>query len=407
MIDVAEALLRLEAAVEPLEIEEVALDDAWGRALAADVCADRDFPPADRSAMDGYAVRSADVPRAGGWLKVTGEISAGQPAGATRVGPEQAVRIMTGAIVPPGADAVIEVERAREEPSGGRVWIAEPPAPGRHIRRRGEDLRAGTVALRAGDGIGAAEIAALAAVGCSRVRVFRRPDVRVLATGDEIVEPERAPADHQLRNSNAFALLAQLRELGLRGRYLGIAADDRPALDRLLEPALGGDVLLVSGGVSAGARDLVGPALDAHGFERLFHKVAMRPGKPLLAGRRGRCLVFGLPGNPLSTFTCFTVFGAPMLRRLMGHRRWRSAELPATLAAPLRANPGLRTYHLARIEAGGQGLVAAAVRTAGSGDVLALARANGFIVTGPEAGDLPAGAPVGAVPWPGCRLAGS
>jgi molybdopterin molybdotransferase len=301
--------------------------------------------------------------------------------------------------VPPGADAVVMVEQTEERRDERRVKIDDVPHPGQHIRRQGDDIERGRTAMEPGAPIHAAEIATLASVGHTTVRVHRTPVVHVLSTGDEIVEPDRTPARHQVRNSNARALLAQLADLGIAGRYLGIASDEHNVLDPLLGRGLEGDALLVTGGVSAGKYDLVGDALAAKGMRKLFHKVAVKPGKPLLAGRRDDCLVLGLPGNPVSTFTCFAVFVAPMLRRMLGYRRWENRSMLAVLTEPLRERGGRETYHLARIEPGPEGLVAQCVRNAGSGDVLALARANGFVVSPVGGASHAAGASVPALLW--------
>ncbi len=398
MISVAEALDLLERESAPLEITTVPLAQAGGRVLAQPVAADRDFPPTDRSAMDGFAVRAADVVRRGAVLELVGEVRAGQPLGQLRLEAGQAARIMTGGIVPPGADAIVMVEKTAEVDGGRRVRIDDEVRRGQHVRVRGQDLACGRQVLEPGTPIRAAEIATLASVGQASVRVHATPVVHVLATGDEIVEPDRRPQEHQVRNSNAHALLGQLAEAGIAACYLGIAGDEPQPLRQAIVRGLAGDLLLITGGVSVGRYDLVHDALCAEGMRLLFHGVSMKPGKPLLAGRCGRCLVLGLPGNPLSTFTCFVVFVAPVLRRLLGHRRWSNRCLPATLDEPLDAPPGRETYHLARLEQGADGLVARVVPSTGSGDVLALARANAFIVT-PRAGAcLAAGAVTPVLP---------
>jgi molybdopterin molybdotransferase len=224
--------------------------------------------------------------------------------------------------------------------------------------------------------------------------------VHVLSTGDELVEPVAVPRGHELRNSNAPALAAQLAELGLAARYLGIAGDRREELGRQVQRGLDGDVLLVTGGVSAGAYDLVRASLATTAFEPAFHGVAVRPGQPLLVGTCGACLVFGLPGNPLSTFTTFAVFVAPALRRLLGYRSWSSRRLPARLTERLVGRPGRETYHLACLKSTARGLVAHRVASMGSGDVLALARADGFIVTPAQGGSYAPGATVETLAWP-------
>jgi molybdopterin molybdotransferase len=398
MIPVDEAKRLILDDVDRLDVIEVGLDEARGRVLAEEVHADRDFPPTDRSAMDGFAVRSEDIPRTGAMLEIADEIRAGQTVGGITVGAGQAVRIMTGAIIPPGADAVVMVEVAESVP-GNRVKIPGPPEPGQHIRRRAEDLRAGERVIRRGAPIDAAEIATLTSVGHTRVRVHRPPVVRVLSTGDEIIDPEDRPDDHQIRNSNAWSLLAQLAEMGLAGENLGVAPDSRDGLAAALERGLEADLLLITGGVSMGEYDLVGEALTAAGVRLLFHKVAIRPGKPILVGRRDDCLVVGLPGNPVSTFTGFAVFIAPALRKMMGYASWDNLEVRATLAERLRRKPGRTGYHLARVAYEDRGFVAMPVRNTGSGDVLSMVRANAFVISPAGAHSLDPGTEVPVLLW--------
>lgn len=399
MITVPEAVDRLLAAAAPLPAVEAASQAALGLTLAGDVHADRDAPPSDRSAMDGFAVRASDVVEVPATLRVSGEVRAGESGTGVRVTPGACVRIFTGAVVPEGADAVVMVEHTVEDRAAGSVRVEEAAPPGQHIRRRGEDRRAGEIVVSRGTVLRPAEIAALAAVGSTRVPVVPRPSVAVGSTGDEIVEIERAPAPHEIRNSNAAMLLALLAREGLPGRFLGIARDDALSLDVLFAQGLAHDVLLLTGGVSVGEYDLVGEALARRGAEVLFHTVAMRPGKPILAARCGRTLVLGLPGNPLSAFTAFQVFAAPALRRLAGHPHPVPAPVAARLSAPLPRRPGRRTYALASLAHRGGELIATPVRSASSGDVFALARANAFVVM--EGGDQPieAGAIVDVLPW--------
>jgi molybdopterin molybdotransferase len=406
MIDLQRARELLFREVRSLGDETVPVDRSFGRLLRQAVLADRDFPPTDRSAMDGYAVRSSDLRSGERELEVIGESRAGSPDAQLRVGAGQAVRIMTGGVVPPGADAVVMVERTREKGSRGRVSVDDQPEPGQHIRPRGEDLRQGETAIEAGVEIGAPELAAFAAVGASEVRVSRLPEVGVLATGDEIVEPDQNPLPHQLRNSNSPALLAQLRAMGLEGRYLGIANDRREDLRARIARGLAGDCLLISGGVSVGEYDLVGSVLAEQGLRLFFHKVSIKPGKPVLAGRCGDCLVLGLPGNPVSTFVAFLLFAAPALRRMMGYRQWDDAQLTAELERPLRAKPGRQTFHLARLRAEQGKLKARLAGSRGSGDVLSLIRANGLLITGAEGADLPVGARLPALLWRDFHLRG-
>ncbi len=399
MITVQQASKILDAAAERLEPEQVGLREAPGRILGSEVLADRDQPPADRSAMDGFAVRAGDLPQPGRTLKVIGEVRAGAAGEELNVGRDQAVRIMTGAIVPPGADAVVMVERTEEDRESGTVRILERSVAGQHIRVRGEEALAGARLLAPGCRIRAAEMATLASVGLSRVTVFRRPAVAVLSTGDEVVEPEITPADYQVRNSNAVTLMTQLREVGIEGRYLGIAPDRPDRLREQLLDGVGSDLLLLTGGVSMGEYDLVAEALREIGMELLFHKVRVKPGKPILAGRAGRCVVLGLPGNPVSAFTGFAIFAAPLLRRIGGLSQWRNREVAARVLEPLPARPGRTTYHL--VQAGFRdGLCTVRpTRSRGSGDVAALARANAFAITPGEPGGAPEGAVVPALFW--------
>ncbi len=399
MLDPAEALAMLLDAVPALDAVEVPLARTLGRRLAEPVVADRNFPPTDRSAMDGFAVRAADCALTACTLRVTGEVRAGQDTESTSIGAGEAMRIFTGGVVPRGADAVVMVELVAEDSASGTVLVKERPVPGQNVRRKGEDRRAGETVAEPGEIVRAAEVAALAAVGCARVRVVRPPVVAVISTGDELVETEATPALHQVRNSNAAMLLAQLASIRIDARHLGIAGDDPAALDAMIADGLTGDVLVLSGGVSVGAYDLVGAALVRAGCDVLFHKVAMRPGKPIMAAKRGGCLVLGLPGNPVSAFTGFHVFVQPALRKLMGDPQPVAAPIRATLLAPLRRKPGRLTYHLAALSWREGRPFVAPVASVSSGDVLSLVRANAFVVATGDPRPIPAGDEVDVEAW--------
>jgi molybdenum cofactor synthesis domain-containing protein len=291
------------------------------------------------------------------------------------------------------------VEDTTTDDTAGTVKVGRRVRPGQHVRLRASDLREGETILEPGVPIHAAEMAALTSVGATRIHIHRPPTVGVLSTGDEIIEPDGTPEPHQVRNSNAGTLLAQLREVGLWGVYLGNAGDSQRELADRLEQGLSGDVLLISGGVSVGDYDLVGKALERAGVELLFHKVAVKPGKPILAGRRGGCLVIGLPGNPVSVLTSFAVFVAPALRKMMGYRRWQNREVRVTLDRPLSCRPGRTTYHLARITWNDGRYEGHRVSTTGSGDVLSMARANGFLVSPEQGGDFAPGDELAALLW--------
>ena len=319
MIPVEEALEIVLREAPALPFEEVALDDALSRVLAEDVASDSDLPPFDRAAMDGYALRAADVAGAPAALEVVGEVRAGQWPDLT-VGPGQAVRIMTGAPVPPGADAVQQVEKTQPLDEF-RVTILSAVAEGANVAPRGSEVRAGDVVLARGRVIDPAAIAVLASAGRARVRVARRPVVALLVTGDEIVEVSATPAPGQIRNSNGPAVAAQARLAGAEVRLLGVAPDRQDAIAQALRAGLAADVLVVSGGVSAGDYDLVEPALLELGATFLFTKVAVKPGAPLVFGRRGATLVFGLPGNPVSAQVTFDLFVRPALLKMQGATR--------------------------------------------------------------------------------------
>jgi molybdopterin molybdotransferase len=309
------------------------------------------------------------------------------------------VRVFTGAVVPPGADAVVMVERTREDAAAGTVTLDVAVRAGEHVRPRGQDLKRGASVLEPGARIDAAEIAALAAVGCTAPTVYRRPRVRVVSTGDELVEPGERPAAHQVRNSNGPMLLACLAELGIEGELLGNAPDEPRALAKLLRRASDGDALLISGGVSVGRYDLVRGALEDAGMRTLFHGVAMKPGKPVLAGLRDGCLVLGLPGNPVSSLAGFALLAAPALRRMMGYRRPDNVTLNARLERAIRTRPGRKTFHLARVESVAGELSACRAASTGSGDVLSMSRANGWIVSETDEGELAAGDRVPVMLW--------
>jgi len=398
LLTVSEALERVLQAATPLPPEEVPFREAAGRALSADVVAPFDMPPFDRSAMDGYAVRSADAGTAGVTLEVIGEIPAGHP-GDIPVGPGQAARIMTGAPIPPGADAVQMVERVEALEEGHRVRLAAGVIPGENVRHRGEEFRAGSVVLRAGIPIRAAETALLATLGIVRVPARRAPRVALLATGDELVEPDRLPLPHQIRNSNAYALESVLKDLRLPSIYLGIAPDEPAALAAAVRRGLEADVFCLSGGVSVGDYDFAEDALRGEGVEVLFHGVAVKPGKPLLFGRKGATLVFGLPGNPVSSLCDFSLFAVPALRRMLGFADPRHREVEGVLIEEIRQKPGREWYAPARAEWRDGAWRVAPVPTRGSADLAAVCRANCWLIVPAEVSAVPAGSKVGLLLW--------
>jgi molybdopterin molybdotransferase len=343
MITVDEAVSAVLARAGVLEDEFVDLDGALGRVLAEDVESGADLPPFDKSAVDGFALRSRDAAEAPVTLRMKAVLSAGEIwAGA--VGEGECVKIMTGAPLPKGADSVVMVEdtespalkphadmpraggpKAGESYTGvgassdsGAVLVKKKAVPGGNVCVRGEDIKKGETVLAKGDVILAPEIAVLASAGRSGARVVRPPEVGVLTTGSEILEPGSSLGPGKIWNSNGPMLAALSRAAGCRVEYLGIAGDDREALRRLFTRGFEKDLLLVSGGVSMGDYDLVPQVLKDEGVEILFHKVRVKPGKPLLFARRGKCLVFGIPGNPVSNFVVFHLFIRPAIDKMSG-----------------------------------------------------------------------------------------
>lgn len=404
LLPVAEALRIIVADAEPLGAEAVDLAMAAGRVLAERIVAADPMPPFDRSMMDGYALRSADLARPPAELRVQGFLPAGQSASGLEVRQGEAIRIMTGAPMPIGADAVQRIERATPSADGTVVRILEGVRAGDNIARRAQDRPAGATLLEPGTWIGAAEIGVLASAGVVRPKVVRRPRAGVLATGDELVAPEATPEAHQIRNSNGPAILEALRRSGAEVRALGAARDDAPDLDVRISEGLEGDLLFVIGGVSVGDKDLVAERLEANGVRTLFHRVAMKPGKPLLFGRRGRCRVFGLPGNPLSALTDLYVFGLPWIQRALGLPAAGLPEVRARLLEPLRQSPGRTWYRLALARLAEGEWVVSPVASSGSGDLASAAAANAFVVMAAETERLDAGAHVITLLWPDFEL---
>jgi molybdopterin molybdotransferase len=354
----------------------VALAEAAGRVLACDVAADRDTPALARSVRDGFAVRSTDVP---GRLRVIGEVRAGERfAGA--VGPGEAVEIMTGAPMPEGADAVVMVEHTRRE----NVWVVtgESAGPLQFINARGCEATAGEVVLRAGQRLDYTCIAALAAFGRSRVSVFNRPSVSILPTGDELVTVDTQPEAFQIRESNAWSLAAQVRRAGGEPRVLPVARDNPEHTRSLVEQGLASNLLLLSGGVSAGKYDVVETVLAECGAEFYFDRVLIQPGQPLVFGRARGTFFFGLPGNPSSTMVTFEIFARAALELLAGCGD-PQLHLPyARLTRDFKHRAGLTRFLPAILSADGAGVTPAA--WSGSGDIPALTRANAYLVADPD-----------------------
>ncbi len=395
MIPLDEAQRILAAQVPRLEAETVPLAAALGRVLAERIVADGDYPPFDRSMMDGYAVRSADVRTAPTQLRVVGEVRAGQMPGVA-LSAGQCVQINTGAPVPPGADAVVPVERSRPGPDGETVELSETARAGEHVAPRGSCARADETVLEAGTELGPLQLAAAATVGRTALRVGRRPRVAMLVTGDELVGTGETPRGGQIRNSNGHFFAAALRQWGIEPLDLGVVGDEPAALRTALARGLEADVLITSGGISKGGHDLVPGTLEALGVEMLFRQVRIKPGKPTLFGRTpAGGLVFALPGNPMSCFVGMWLMVRPMLRAMQGAPLRFSARIAVAAGAALKANGNREAFIPARVDGGVRGrLCATPVRWSGSGDPLGAAAANAMIVRPIEAPAVAAGEPV-------------
>ncbi len=394
-ISVEEALAIVLKATPVLPFEPALLQDAQGRILGEPLQADHDYPPFDKSLMDGYALIASDLGAPRRRLELLETIEAGRdPSGLRRVEPGSASRIMTGAPLPPGVDAVLPVEETEPEP-GGRAFVAHGTVgTGANLARRGDDARAGDRLLEAGEFIGPAEIAVLAACGRTRVRVGGRPKVAVLATGDELVDPDKTPGPGQIRNSNGPLLAALVRRFGFEPVDLGIAPDHPAGLLERLKSGLGHDLLISSGGVSMGERDLVAGTLQSLGVEILFDRVAIRPGKPFTFGTKGKTLVFACPGNPVSTYVIFQLFARAALRKMSGFREPSPPALRGRLESEVRQRGGRTAYYQARAEWRGGHYAVSILPSSGSADFVSCARGNALVRIPPEAATLAAGAEV-------------
>ena len=403
--------------LRPTEVASVPLQQALGRVLAKPVEADRDFPPFPRATRDGYAVRACDLAAMPVSLRVIGQIKAG--AGfAKRVGAGEAVEIMTGAAVPEGADAVVMVEYTSRGPGSDQVEIARAVVAGENVVATGAEAKAGQHMLAAGTRLGPAQIAVAAACGQERIHVYQKPQVALLATGDELVEVGETPGPQQIRNSNSYSLAAQVEAAGSEAMRLPVAPDEPRKLTNLLQAGLAADLLLVSGGVSAGKFDLVEAALKALGAEFFFTGALIQPGRPIVFGevkfgggngstklraasdpgavgrvraRRPAIPFFGLPGNPVSTMVTFDLFTRPVLQALGGATPSRLPLAKARLKRDFKTKTGLTRFLPALLGGGIDDPHVEIVPWQGSGDLLAAARANCYLVVPPDRESIAAG----------------
>ncbi len=395
MIPVSRAREIILENVAPGTTEMVALGDALGRVLGEALVARLASPPLDNSAMDGFALASASVREVSAErpvrLRVAGLVKAGD--GVDTLPPGVSKRIMTGAPIPRGADCVIAFEDVVAlGPRGGETLvITRPVAPGDHVRRSGEDVMPGAEILGKGKVLRPADLGLAASQGIGRLRVFRRPEVAILATGDEVVDLGAVPGEGQIYSSNSYTLAALVAECGARPRQLGIARDEEEHLEAMVREGLRSDALVTTGGISMGDYDLLEPVFRKVGVEVLFSKVAQKPGKPMTFGICQGRPVFALPGNPVSTMISFGVYVRPALRRMMGHARLFRPRVTAVLTEQVRKKKGRTNFIRAVVRYAGGVFTARTTGEQGSGILSSMSLANGVIVLPEEVDRVEAG----------------
>ncbi len=392
MIQVDEAREIILSKIDFKGVEKVSLDDALGRILAEDIVAQRNNPPMDNSAMDGYAVITADLlsatPDNPVKLEVVDNVPAGSVAQVTLKN-KQAIRIMTGAPIPQGADAVLMQEDT--EKNGNGILAKDKTEVGENIRLAGEDVKVGDVVIKKGVTITPSHIGMMAVVGRSNIYVSQRPTVAILSTGDEIIELDGNPTGPCIYNSNGYMLAAQIRSAGGIPCYLGVAKDDEKDLMEKFDWALKCDIIVSSGGVSVGDYDLVKATLDKMGNEMAFWKVAMKPGKPLAFGKIGEIPVFGLPGNPVSSFVSFEQFARPAIKKMMGARDILPRTVQAKLTRTIHKKTGRLHFMSAVVSWDSGEYTVTPAEEQGSGVLKSTVNANGLLVFPLERDELKEG----------------
>ncbi|MFH1228618.1 MAG: gephyrin-like molybdotransferase Glp [Planctomycetota bacterium] len=395
MISVSEALSKIRSHIPKPRIQTISINDSHGYVAAEDIFSDIDLPPFNKSAMDGYAVRSEDLQRPPVELEVIETVAAGYYP-SKNIKPGKAIKIMTGAPIPEGADAVIMVENTKS--SGNNIInCLNGVRKGENIAVHGEDLKINAKVLPAGTTIRPQEVALLAAVGKSDVLVYSKPIISVLATGDELVDIKIRPVNAQIRNSNTYSLIAQLYRMGFKAHSLGIAKDNKSKLESKIARGLKSDIFILSGGVSVGDYDFVEEILKKSGCEIIFSKVAIKPGKPFLFGRTSGCLVFGLPGNPVSTFVITEIFIREALAGITGNLALRNQVVKARLNTVWSKISERQQYITALLKMTETGGVVEPVTGHGSADLVSLSKANAFLIVPPDTTEIVSGSMVDVI----------
>lgn len=389
MLSYEEALEELLANVPKPKPIQVPLREALGRVLAAPVVADLDLPPFRKSFVDGFAVRSQDAGQAPVKLEVVGIIAAGD-SNQPLVGTGQAAQIMTGAPVPPGADAVQMVEKTRQE-SESEVELLEPVGLGENVAAKGSEVQFGETVLTQGRVVGSAETGVLATFGRAEVEIYAAPRIAVIPTGGELVEVDQKPKFGQIRNSNAYALWAQCRQLGVEATVFPPVPDEPDLVRRSVREGLHYDLTIFTGGVSMGEYDYVPQVLAEEGVTVFFHKAAIKPGKPILVGRKNDHMIFGLPGNPVSAFVTFELFVRPAVRRWMGFKRHSLRKVSGELVTDATQKPGRKFFKQAMTVWVEDRFKVRPIETRGSADLVAFSSANSLLILESDVAHLKAG----------------
>jgi molybdopterin molybdotransferase len=381
MIRVEEALNHILNFISPLDLEKTDILNALGRVIGEDIYSGRNIPPKDNSAMDGYALKSDDTKgatsEAPAIVETIEDIPAGYPSQKT-IGPGQAARIMTGAFVPEGADTVVKVEDTDRDGNRVRIFVESPR--GDNIRYSGEDVKAGDLVISKGKIAGPAEVGMLASLGRSFIKVYQKPLVAIIATGDEIADIDEDTSGDKIISSNSYSINAQVRECGALPLQTGIAKDREKSLMAAFRAALRADVIISSGGVSVGDYDFVKDVMAQMGTNIEFWQVAQRPGKPLAFGTMEGKLVFGLPGNPVSSMITFEEYVRPALLKMMGHQDIFRRTIKATLMEDIKKKSGLKHFIRALVRKEGEGFTVSTTGEQGSGILKSMVLANGIIV---------------------------